>query len=786
MSDKIENLPNNNLLLYISASLLIPINYLIFLLYIIPYLIINKKYSLVADSTTYTVKYFKYLKLYFFNQDSVTKSGQLLFTGMMCLFFAVCLDLLICKFLVKSKLSNVFYFTIVVLIIIPIMYFSESISVLINYNQFISPLLANFYLSKLITIKHIFISFFFYLLWLSSISLIKGFIIKDKIKHQEDEFTDRQIKSGEILKNRLTSEEGSQSVFLGNVIIKDLVIKPIKKLVPRKNLIYLGVSLRTLLPIFFNKINFKLPTHIMGNSGSGKSALGFRFINEDIKNNEPVIIFDGKGEPEYIKTIYNMCVENGREEDFRLVSMSEPDISNTWNPFFTGDHTAILDRLITLVDWENAHYKRRTVRATSNVILTLKSTNKAFRLSDIAELIYDADYYKKVINSIKDVSIKKILIKGYEQTNFKDEDFLTIAEEAMIILNTSYGKILNSTNPDIDLYNDTQKNKRVVLFSVDSNQYLSSSRFFGRLLLVSMQQLSSQMNKLSNRNDVSFYVEEADVVAIKELELAANKFRSKGIRLTISHQEASQLTSSDDKDKLLNCITTNTSNKFHFQQLDKLSVESSSDIYGTVKRVEYTNVTDHDDFGNVTVMDKGSASVKNVMIAHPDQFKRLKRGECFMYVRYDAYDAIVHDKLKLDFVDFKEFKVSNDVALKLNINDNKKLLLIIEKHKLEINKNNLDKFINEAKEFISINAANIIIEQDQNLKFFTLLGYLFCKIKKNKYGEVFEKSYLEKQKKKETPEISEEAKLNYEDDDLIELIKESDEEEDEEFLSGLD
>ena len=75
-----------------------------------------------------------------------------------------------------------------------------------------------------------------------------------------------------------------------------------------------------------------LQTAVVGGTGSGKTRLLESLATQGILRNEPVIVFDPKGDNELVDRMYDVCRRAGREDDFQFFSLAHPKYSLSYNP----------------------------------------------------------------------------------------------------------------------------------------------------------------------------------------------------------------------------------------------------------------------------------------------------------------------------------------------------------------------------------------------------------------------------------------------------------------------
>jgi len=86
------------------------------------------------------------------------------------------------------------------------------------------------------------------------------------------------------------------------------------------------------VPVYERQAERVAHTFVVGTTRVGKTRLAEVLITQDIHNNEIVIIFDPKGDPDLLKRTYIEAVKAGRAHQFYCFHLGYPEISARYNP----------------------------------------------------------------------------------------------------------------------------------------------------------------------------------------------------------------------------------------------------------------------------------------------------------------------------------------------------------------------------------------------------------------------------------------------------------------------
>lgn len=92
---------------------------------------------------------------------------------------------------------------------------------------------------------------------------------------------------------------------------------------------------------------------LVGTTGSGKTTTLYHFICNALINRKPVVYIDGKGDLSNIRRFRDFA------PDAEIITM---DGQTGYNPFSSGTPTELTDKIISMFDWSEEHYKLGAAR----------------------------------------------------------------------------------------------------------------------------------------------------------------------------------------------------------------------------------------------------------------------------------------------------------------------------------------------------------------------------------------------------------------------------------------
>jgi hypothetical protein len=130
---------------------------------------------------------------------------------------------------------------------------------------------------------------------------------------------------------------------------------------------------------------------VVGASGYGKSVLLGKIIEDRVKRGEGVLFVDLKADRETIERIKSVAKDNGRADDLKIFSLSNTNISSSYNPILEGSANQIRDRLVGAMEWSEEFYKQASsshlLKVLSLLVWRRDSLGLSFSMADVFSLI---------------------------------------------------------------------------------------------------------------------------------------------------------------------------------------------------------------------------------------------------------------------------------------------------------------------------------------------------------------------------------------------------------------
>lgn len=337
-------------------------------------------------------------------------------------------------------------------------------------------------------------------------------------------------------------------------------------------------------PLLINAETMKRHFLVMATIGAGKSVLMKGLIEQYAKLGGVCFVIDGKGTDEFAKEIYGLIASMGREDDFVHLNFLDMDNTHTINPLLSGGALSIYEILIALLIGEENEWKEKQKEFMKNILKLMvykRDNEKDFvfdfsaltNMMSLATLIkYALDYkhlaksnvgimdFVKYVSTTIEIDTEEF-IKGdkndekwvkslYEKLNPNNSGqgvydvsvCVGAWRNVLTNLSSDYGRIFNAPNPDISLWEATQRNK-IVFVTLPTMDSDTTPKELGRLLLGLIKGVAAQKAKFAKEPKIPFacFCDELGSYVIEGFGRLESKSRSLGISVVPFFQSPAQI-----------------------------------------------------------------------------------------------------------------------------------------------------------------------------------------------------------------------------------------------------
>lgn len=399
-------------------------------------------------------------------------------------------------------------------------------------------------------------------------------------------------------------------------------------------------------------------TALVGTTGSGKTTTLYNFVRYAMLKKQATIIIDGKGDIDLASRIQRMAEVHKRP--FYLFSTTDP-ASFGYNPLENANPTELTDKIMSLTEWSEEHYKLSSQRYLQLLFQILQNKNipcdlvsvvkysDRSRLDDllrIEQCVTSKEFQGLTVNSddidlanLGDNDWKEDIVSSNllqdERADIEEiiESIKSIDRRAVeglfsrlgVLAEGDLGVLLKRRPAGLLELSRALDEKAVILFSLDSLTYPEQARLLGRLVVSDIKSQISYHARHRPGQRVSLIFDEFNVFVSPGVVDLVNKSRAAGFEALLSFQSLADIDRLDKGKEIRRQIVQNCNTLIVQRQNDPADAEEIANILGTVSRYKLTHqVSVEGETG------MGSARQVKQYRYHPDAIKNLRVGEAII------------------------------------------------------------------------------------------------------------------------------------------------------------
>lgn len=312
----------------------------------------------------------------------------------------------------------------------------------------------------------------------------------------------------------------------------------------------------------------RMQTVVVGQSGSGKTTLLLNIAGQDIHRTVsgrhlPLIIFDGKGDQEFLNDLLPEIAAAGRMHQLRVLDPFRPDISVRFNPLYNkgGSSQELINAFFDSFLQRQDFFRGHQAAYLSDVCRVLDYTDKIYNIPDVLVMARDELVMREQIAKATYTISNQINISEQRRQNFEmsaknllqsleDRERLqkiqgllnelgTFTEDDLSVVTNAYDDLLTL---------DEIVDQELILFvSLNTNKNARAVTALGRMLLQNLQLMVGKryLNEQERRREgcpmVNVILDEFAPFAYPNFAQILQTARGSNIALLFSLQSIPQL-----------------------------------------------------------------------------------------------------------------------------------------------------------------------------------------------------------------------------------------------------
>lgn len=414
---------------------------------------------------------------------------------------------------------------------------------------------------------------------------------------------------------------------------------------------------------------------IIGMSGVGKTVAGSNMMFQQIQRGGGLLFIDGKLDYGNITSIYQFAAWCGRGAEFLVINPGDPAMSNTYNPLLDGNAYEVSSRALSMVSEDPGadYYRSEANQAIMTVVAAIKKAGKRYNFDDLAILFNSAaaledleGICKRSHSDAKETRDLQLWIDRFRlppdpsgknplagQVDLKrmKETLGGITSKMSSFSTGSFGDVMNTYSPDVNLYKAFQKSQ-IIYVALPTMGMPDAAASFAKMLVGDLRTACSWLQKNhEDRPKIPYmcFMDEARSYLSETWGVLYEQARSAGLFLLPAFQTMPQDAKMAD---VMDRVIGNTTSKMVFRIGTNETAEKCADMIGQHMTVETSMAdaasasesaqtikfepgkTSGDGFGQTTTQKQSED-----YIVSPDDLKKLDKGEAvLLYEGRDVYN----------------------------------------------------------------------------------------------------------------------------------------------------
>ncbi|QHV47715.1 type IV secretion system DNA-binding domain-containing protein (plasmid) [Bacillus cereus] len=421
---------------------------------------------------------------------------------------------------------------------------------------------------------------------------------------------------------------------------------------------------------------------LVGTTGSGKTITIKTFLEYAILKKQAGIFIDAKGDMKLAEEIRKFAEKHKRP----FYHFNTDGVGMHYNPLAVGTPTELTDKILTLSDWSEEHYKLSSQEFLQYLFRVFEARNVKATLTSVSQYC-DADALIGLITSQSEIEVHEEAPKKVAVSDLSDTDSLVLFDDEKV--DVSKSKPSESIFKRDEVFNLIPKIKRIdkkaieglasrvsilaegdfrhlfqeeegntialhqvleergmVIFTLDSLRYPEGARQLGKMIVNDLKTNVSSHMKHREGEHVTVAIDEFNVLVTQQVIDVINKSRGAGFEALLAFQSLADIEIVSEhlrKQIMQNCNTLIVQ-----AQNDPSDAEELAKAIGTADSLDFTYQVDMAQ--GVT----GLGSMRNVknFVFHPDEIKALQTGEALVKIKQG--DKLVRKKIKVRMVKWED------------------------------------------------------------------------------------------------------------------------------------
>lgn len=384
----------------------------------------------------------------------------------------------------------------------------------------------------------------------------------------------------------------------------------------------------------FIKTSYRtMHTQVVGTTNAGKTeSVIVPWAVDDMKKKRGFILIDGKSDLSLLNKLYSYVKRHDRGKDFKVLSLSDPDISSSYNPLTGGSPLEITERIFGAFEFEDPYYKNLQFDYLKNVLEIFDDANETPTFLKLSQAIGDIKYLDILAKKTKNVALQS-WVKTQEAVDSAKRE-LRLSGLLTQINHFTTGQFLNLFNqekPSISIRKAMEQGQ-IIYFQLPAMRAQFLGKATAKLALQDLQYAVSERHLSpdgENKKFFAVYLDDFSEYLTEGFTTMLNKSRSAKVGVTFAHQSLGDIQKLGED--IQNVILTNSNLKIIMRTNEPDSAEYFARVIGTSETTKMTERVVKNQFLGDQGTGEASARIAEEFRVHPGIIKNdLGTGEAIV------------------------------------------------------------------------------------------------------------------------------------------------------------
>lgn len=389
--------------------------------------------------------------------------------------------------------------------------------------------------------------------------------------------------------------------------------------------------------------NLSYHVEVIAPTGSGKTNLLKNLIADRIHRGHGLIFLDLKAEFKVVEWMMRAAHAAGRQDELRLVSLANRELSVPYNPIKHGSAPEIHSQLMNSMSWSEDYYRKISSIALMTLLRGLceyrDRMGESFHLGHLFDLLNEPGLLRAFNERLTRAgcpAAREVAMLAEKLDRPSERDKLTgLVANLGLLIHSAAGPLISQdvSSGSFD-FREAVDEGRITYVLMNSMKLRETASVFGKMILQDLMRLAgdrySELDGGKQHKPVTLIIDEFAAFAIPEFIEFMDRARGAGIGIVFAHQSRADLRSITPE--FQDRIEANSNTVIVSGVKSSEDAEYYAGMLGTRTTTKETVQVEDGFLGHNRTGMKSLRDVEEYVV-HPNALKDLQQGEVFTVSR---------------------------------------------------------------------------------------------------------------------------------------------------------